>query len=59
MRWNWVVARLSALDHEEMRQLVTDAWRMAVPKSVARAWDERPGRPAGPAEQPDRHPAGP
>ncbi len=59
MRWNWVVARLSALDHEEMRQLVTDAWRMAVPKSVARAWDERPDRPAGPAEQPDRHPAGP
>ena len=49
MRWNWVVARLSALDHEEMRQLVTDAWRMAVPTSVARAWDERPGRPAGPS----------
>ncbi|HEY1642660.1 MAG TPA: MmcQ/YjbR family DNA-binding protein [Streptosporangiaceae bacterium] len=46
MRWNWVVARLSALDHEEMRQLVTDAWRMVVPRSVARAWDER--GPAGP-----------
>jgi hypothetical protein len=43
MRWNWVVARLGALDAEEMRQLVTDAWRMVVPKSVARAWDERPG----------------
>ena len=41
MRWNWVVARLSALDHEEMRQLVTDAWRMVVPKFLARAWDEQ------------------
>jgi len=40
MRWNWVVARLSALDHEEMSQLVTDAWRMVVPKFLARAWDQ-------------------
>jgi hypothetical protein len=34
-RWNWVVARLAALDDDEMRELVLDAWRMVVPKSVA------------------------
>jgi hypothetical protein len=34
-RWNWVVARLAALDHAEMRELVVDAWRMCVPKRVA------------------------
>lgn len=36
MRYNWVVARLDALDEEEMRDLVLDAWRMVVPKHVAR-----------------------
>jgi hypothetical protein len=34
-RWNWVVARLAALDDDEMRELVLDAWRMVVPKKVA------------------------
>ena len=29
--------RLDALDVEEMRELVLDAWRMVVPKKVARA----------------------
>jgi hypothetical protein len=44
MRYNWVVARLDALDLEEMRELVLDAWRMCVPKSVAAQYDaERPG----------------
>ena len=36
MRYNWVVARLNALDADEMRELVLDAWRMCVPKRVAR-----------------------
>ena len=35
LRYNWVVARLEALDEDEMRELVLDAWRMCVPKSVA------------------------
>jgi hypothetical protein len=35
LRYNWVQVRLEALDHEEMRELVLDAWRMVVPKSVA------------------------
>ena len=37
LRYHWVVARLAALDVPEMTELVTDAWTMVVPKSVARA----------------------
>ena len=36
LRYNWVEVRLDALDPDEMRELVLDAWRMVVPKSVAR-----------------------
>jgi len=36
-RYNWVVVRLAAIDHQEMREIVLDAWRMVVPKSVAAA----------------------
>ena len=35
LRYNWVVVRLAAIDDEEMRELVLDAWRMVVPKRVA------------------------
>ena len=35
LRYNWVEVRLEAIDHEEMRELVLDAWRMVVPKRVA------------------------
>lgn len=35
MRYNWVRVRLDALDEEEMRELVTDAWAMCVPKRVS------------------------
>jgi len=34
-RYNWVVVRLDAIDDAEMRELVTDAWRMVVPKRLA------------------------
>src|SRR3989337_753744 len=37
LRYNWVVVRLAAIDEEEMRELVHDAWRMVVPKSGAAA----------------------
>ena len=40
MRFNWVCARMDALDPVEMRELVVDAWRMVVPKRVAAAYDE-------------------
>lgn len=35
LRYNWVEVRLAALDADEMRELVVDAWRMVVPKRVA------------------------
>jgi hypothetical protein len=41
LRFNWVVARMAALDREEMREIVLDAWRMVVPKRVARDYEER------------------
>ena len=38
LRYNWVVVRLAAIDADEMRELVLDAWAMVVPKRVADAW---------------------
>jgi hypothetical protein len=35
LRYNWVEVRLEAIDYDEMRELVLDAWRMVVPKRVA------------------------
>ncbi len=43
LRYHWVLARLSALEPREMRELVVDAWRMVVPKSVAEAFRPRAG----------------
>ena len=40
MRYHWVLVRLAAIDEEEMRELVLDAWRMVVPKRVAAAYFE-------------------
>ena len=39
LRYNWVVVRLAEIDHEEMQELVLDAWRMVVPKKVAATYD--------------------
>jgi hypothetical protein len=39
LRFNWVHADLAALDRAEARELVVDAWRMVVPKKLARAYD--------------------
>ena len=35
LRYNWVVVALDAIDDDEMRELVQDAWRMVVPKRLA------------------------
>jgi hypothetical protein len=35
MRYNWIHVRLDAIDLDEARELVLDAWRMCVPKKVA------------------------
>jgi hypothetical protein len=40
-RFNWIEVRLSAIDEQEMCELVADAWRMAVPKRVAAAYARR------------------
>ena len=39
LRFNWVEAHLDALDPIEAREFVVDAWRMVVPKKLARAYD--------------------
>ena len=36
-RFRWVHAHMGALEPDEMRELVIDAWRMCVPKKVATA----------------------
>jgi hypothetical protein len=41
LRYNWVLARLDALDVAEVRELVVDAWAMVVPKTVAAEYFER------------------
>jgi hypothetical protein len=38
LRYNWLEVRLSALDLDEMHDLVVDAWQLCVPRSVARAF---------------------
>jgi hypothetical protein len=43
LRYNWVVVRLAALDADEMRELVTEAWRMCVPQRVAAEHEARAG----------------
>jgi hypothetical protein len=35
MRYHWVHVRLDAIDTDEMRDLVEDAWAFTVPKRVA------------------------
>ena len=41
LRFNWIHARLAALEEPEMRDLVLDAWKMVVPKKVAAEYDLR------------------
>lgn len=42
-RYNWVEARMAELDLTEMRELITDAWRMCVPRRLAAAHLDRAG----------------
>ena len=35
LRYNWAVVRLAAIDREEMREIVLDAWAFVVPKTVS------------------------
>ena len=45
MRYHWVHARLDALDGDEMRDLVENAWALCVPKRVAREYATAHGYP--------------
>ena len=36
LRYQWIEVRLAAIDVDEMRELVLDAWAMCVPKKVSR-----------------------
>ena len=38
MRFNWIHVNLDAIDAEEMRDLVEEAWSRAVPQYVAREY---------------------
>ena len=42
MRYRWVCVRLDAIDVDELRELLVDAWRMCVPKKVAASYDGEP-----------------
>ena len=39
MRYQWVCVRLDAIDGDELRELLVDAWRMCVPKKVSAAYE--------------------
>lgn len=43
LRYQWLVVRLDQIDDVEMEELVLDAWRMVVPKKVAREYLEEQG----------------
>jgi hypothetical protein len=43
MRYHWAHVRLAALDEEEMRELVEDAWAFCVPKRVAEEYTAAQG----------------
>lgn len=41
LRYHWVRVWLDAIDRDEMRELVIDAWHMVVPKRVAAEYLQR------------------
>ena len=43
MRFNWIHVSLAAIDADEMRELVEDAWARAVPRYVAEEYAAREG----------------
>jgi hypothetical protein len=43
MRFNWIHVRLDAIDADEMRDLVEEAWSRAVPFSVAEEYGRARG----------------
>ena len=50
MRFNWVHARMDAVEMDEMREYILDAWRMVVPRKV---WTAFSAAPEGDAVDPE------
>ncbi len=46
LRYNWVAVNLSHLDHDELTEIVHDAWRIVVPKKVAAEYFHEPTPPS-------------
>lgn len=40
MRYRWAWVRLDAIDVDELRELLVDAWRMCVPRKVAASYGD-------------------
>jgi len=57
-RYHWVHARMAAIGVAEMRELLTEAWRMVVPKRVAAAHLGQGSRPGSPGQAGSPGPAG-
>ena len=54
MRFHWLVVRLDAIDEDELRELVFDAWRMVVPKKLSVLSDDDLEQRAMSASEPGR-----
>jgi hypothetical protein len=39
----WVGVRIRTVDRDEMRELITEAWRLTAPKRLVRSFDEAEG----------------
>ena len=49
LRYHWVHVSLAAIDADEMRDLVEDAWAFTVPKGLAEEYARSRSRPSGSA----------
>jgi hypothetical protein len=43
-RFGWVRVDLTKVDPDELRRVVTDAWRRTAPKRVVKAWESAQGQ---------------
>jgi hypothetical protein len=39
-KYGWIAIVLDRVDHDELRELTIEAWRMTAPKRLVRSWDE-------------------
>jgi hypothetical protein len=53
-RYQWVQARMAALDEEQLRELVVDAWRLAAPKRLIAQYPEEQASGKNAAHEPRR-----